>query len=137
MAKSTLYTFGSENRSMAELVDEAARLKAVVVDVRIRPFSWWSDWTKSRLEALLGDRYRWVEGFGNQSYKGGPFVLSDPEAGLEQIADLIKRGQNILLLGTEADPHICHRAYVAELVAGRYGCRIEHLIQGGTQLGLL
>lgn len=138
MAKrTTIYTIGYENRTMAELVDEANRLKAVVVDVRMRPFSRWSDWTKGRLEDLLGERYRWVKGFGNENYAGGPIDLSDPEEGLEEIADLIKKGRNVLLLCYEADPGRCHRTLVAELIAERFGCTIEHLIQSGTQLGLL
>lgn len=137
MGKSTIYTIGYEKREMNELVAEVERLDAMVVDVRMRPFSRWTDWTNTRLESILGERYRWVEGFGNENYKGGPIELHDPEEGFEQIADLIEQGRNVILLCLEADPTQCHRSHVADLIVERFGCPIKHLIPGGTQLELL
>jgi uncharacterized protein (DUF488 family) len=135
----TIYTFGYEKRRPEELRAESDRLDAVVMDVRIKPFSRRPDWAKSHLTALLGDRYRWVAGFGNVNYKGGPVELADPEAGLAQIADLIEQGRNIILLCYEADPKTCHRSQVAELIAERWGCDVQHLVRDSdsAQLALL
>jgi uncharacterized protein (DUF488 family) len=136
MEKSTIYTFGYEKRQPEELMAEVERLTAIVVDVRIKPFSRRSSWGKTHLEILLGDRYRWERGFGNVNYKGGPIELADPEGGLAKVAPLIQEGRNIILLCYEADPKTCHRSQVAELIAERFGCRIEHLIREDPQLTL-
>ena len=137
MSGPVLYTFGYEQRPPEDLLAEADRLDAVVVDVRIQPFSKRAAWGKPHLAALLGHRYRWVAGFGNKNYKGGPVELADPEAGLAQIADLIAEGRNIILLCYEADPANCHRSQVAALIAARFGCPVEHLVKEGVQLCLL
>jgi uncharacterized protein (DUF488 family) len=139
MKKPTIYTFGYEKRQPEELVAEAERLSAVVVDVRLKPYSRRREWNLNNLARLCGPvhGYLWIKGFGNLNYKGGPIELADPEDGLARVAHDIERGRNIILLCYEADPKTCHRWQVAELIAKRFGCRIEHLVLKGSQLSLL
>jgi uncharacterized protein (DUF488 family) len=127
---SVIYTFGYEKRSVDELAEEAYLLDAVVVDVRIRPFSRAKGWSRRNLEIVLGDHYLWVREFGNKNYKGGPTELVDVKAGLEIVAPLIAEGRDLILLCYEADPADCHRTDVAEAIAARFGGEINHLVRG-------
>lgn len=131
MNNQMIYTFGYQKRRPAELLAEAKRLGAVVVDVRLVPRSRAPGWSKRALAELLGERYQHVRGFGNVNYKdGGPVELADAEAGLDAVRPILERGQSIILLCYEEQPGDCHRSAVARLLAGETSIPIEHLLRG-------
>ena len=76
-------------------------------------------------KAALGDRYVWLEGFGNVNYKnGGPIRLKDFSGALKKLG--ASPGNIILMCGC-SDVGICHRKVVAEKLAALWLCEIEHL----------
>ena len=58
----TIYTAGysrlREPRRLLVLLDE---LDALVLDVRLKPWTRFEGWSKKDLEALCGARYHWIE----------------------------------------------------------------------------
>ncbi|MBN1123021.1 MAG: DUF488 domain-containing protein [Anaerolineae bacterium] len=134
----TVYTFGYEKRKPEELLCEVERLDAVVIDVRFKPYSRVKGWGRKDLESMLGERYRWVQAFGNEGYKSGSLALMDVEAGCREVAPLLEAGSNLILLCYEANPAECHRSVVAEILRERFGVGVEHLRSGGgVQASLL
>lgn len=54
-----LYTFGYWGRSVDQLAQWVQDLDAVLVDVRLIPYSEWAaQWQQSNLAQRFGDRYR-------------------------------------------------------------------------------
>jgi uncharacterized protein (DUF488 family) len=117
------YTYGYHGRSLRELVAHVERLNAVVIDVRFAPTSRFPEWRRDALRRALGRRYVWVQEFGNVLYQTQQIQLSDPEKGLAVVEPIV-RERPIILVCMCADHASCHRAHVADLIAGRVGCSI-------------
>ena len=119
----TIYTVGysrlREPRRLLVLLDE---LDALVLDVRLKPWTRFEGWSKKDLEALFGTRYRWIEAFGNDNYAGGDVRLHDPARGLAEVSPLLATHSVILLCGC-ADPTRCHRSTVAAVLAAAPAAR--------------
>jgi uncharacterized protein (DUF488 family) len=118
-----VYTIGYSGRKPAEILEIARDLDATVFDVRFSPRSRVPHWTRGRLEALLGDRYRHVRALGNRNYRGGPTDLVDFPAGLELIRE---SNRPVILMCACKDPAFCHRSTIAEKLR-RAGMEVTEL----------
>jgi len=124
-----IYTFGYQQRKPEELQAEVGRLGAVVIDVRIKPYSRVVTWNKKRLQAMFGAAYRHIYALGNENYKAGagaPVKLVNEQGGLAQAREILA-AQPLILLCYEADPATCHRTYIAERLAEMTGAAVVHL----------
>ena len=121
-----LYTFGYGGRSVEELASIVAEYDAVIVDVRLRPFSGQKGWSLPELKARFGEAYHWWRCLGNVNFAGGTPKLKDAKKGLALLAQLIETTSPILLCG-ERNPWICHRRMIAERLHKKVGCRVVHL----------
>jgi len=123
-----VYTLGYMGWRPTELLEVAERLNATIIDVRLMPRSRWSpDYNAKSLKTALGDRYVWLEGFGNLNYKGGPIVLKDFAGALKTLSEMSLRGPRVILMCGCKDVNVCHRKIVAERLAKLWHCPIEHL----------
>jgi uncharacterized protein (DUF488 family) len=104
-------TFGYQGRRPQELLALADAEGAVVVDVRIKPWSRLPGWSQKALQELLGERYVWVRELGNQDYKGTGVRLVDEEAGLAKVREMLE-SRPVILLCFESDETRCHRRHV-------------------------
>jgi uncharacterized protein (DUF488 family) len=103
---------------------------AILVDVRLSPRSRMPQWSRSRLQNLLGDRYAHVRAFGNLNYKGDlgtDVMLEDAEAGIAQARELAASGRALVVMCGCKDHRECHRSDVAALLAQAMGLEIEHI----------
>ena len=124
---STIFTAGyARLRDPERLAALAAAHDAVIIDVRLRPYTRFKGWSRGAFQAKFGTRYRRVEAFGNANYRGGPVRLQATADGLAEVTPLLAQGSVILLCGC-ADPAACHRSTVAALLAEATGCPIMHL----------
>ncbi len=147
-----LCTIGYEGVAWAPFLQtlRAAEV-AQVIDVRQLPLSRRPGFSKRTLAAGLGEAgigYVHLRALGTppegreankrrQWDRFWPIVeasLATLEAGvaLEQAADLA-RGRRSCLLCFEADPCICHRLRVGEMLAERHGFTLRHLLVESDQ----
>lgn len=122
----TVFTFGYQGRSVDDLKQAAIDHQAVVVDVRISPFSRDKTWAKFSLSRSLAGRYVHVSEFGNENYKGGPTKLKDAERGIERVRPLLET-RNIILLCACWNQSQCHRTEVAQVLSDALGAEVVHL----------
>jgi uncharacterized protein (DUF488 family) len=146
MSGAPLFTIGYEK---ARLTDVVAALREAgvktLIDVRDRPISRRPGFSKNQLAAGLeeaGIRYVGLKALGtppegreaNHKRQWERFwrivdeKLATAEAGLAlEEAARIAADSPTCLLCYEADPHICHRLRVADILVSRHGFTIHHL----------
>lgn len=127
----TLYTAGYTSLAPEDLLDTAERLHALIVDVRLKPWSKWAEkWNKPNLIESWKDRYLHIEALGNLNYKGdmgkGVIMLKDVEEGTLRLAVLLKT-QPLMILCACKDHATCHRATIAQEMIDRYNAGVVHL----------
>lgn len=121
-----LYTAGYQAWTPAQLLAEATRLGAMVLDIRYSAHSYRPEWGKEALRELLGSGYLHVPAFGNKNYKGGTIELAMPKRGLPIVQEQLEYAPVILLCACR-DWQTCHRAVAAEYIQEALGCTVEHL----------
>lgn len=102
-----LYSIGySGMRAASELLDLAQSLDAVIIDVRARPVSRKSGFSRWNLAAVLGERYEW-----HGDKLGGRKAGEKPAVTAEGIQLLSRRiaDENLILMCLEHEPWLCHR----------------------------
>lgn len=117
-----IYTTGYYGHQPEALKALAAALDATVVDIRFMPASRVPGWRKQALQKLLGDRYLWLQAFGNIHYNDGqPIQIADMAAGVKAL--IKQRQRNYILLCGCRDAHTCHRSVVGSICAASRGRR--------------
>lgn len=142
----TLWTIGYESAGFDAFL--AALREAgieTLIDVRDLPLSRRAGFSKNILAASLGEAgmaYVHLKALGTPkegrlAARRGDYPafwsvferrLATPESefDLARAAEIARRSRSALMC-FEADPARCHRSRVADLLAGRFGFRIEHL----------
>lgn len=122
-----VYTLGYYGRQVDEVLAFVERLNALVLDVRLKPFSSHQpDWNRDSLEFLLGTKYRHADGLGNVAKDAGKFQLKDPDRWLTMVEKIIAKGKSTILLCACKFPDKCHRSLIAQRLVER-GLRVEHI----------
>lgn len=142
----TLFTIGYEKARLADVVAalEDAGVE-ILIDVRDRPQSRRPGFSKNQLAAGLeaaGIRYVGLRALGtpaegreaNRKRKWAKFwrivdeklATAEAEHALAQAAAIASKTPTCLLC-YEADPHICHRSRIADMLAARRGFDIRHI----------
>ena len=119
-------TYGYGGRKVDELAAFVAEYDAVIIDVRLQPFSGQPGWSLRELKARFGEQYHWWRSLGNTNFKGGKPKLQDARKGLGLLVKLMETTSPLLLCG-ERNPWVCHRRLIAERLQKKTGCRIVHL----------
>jgi hypothetical protein len=120
-----IYTLGYSGWNPEALKAKAEELNALVCDIRFSPASRAPQWRQPALIALLGNRYRWLKGLGNENYRnGGAIRLHQPEASCAYIATL-PPDQPLILMCACRDHHQCHRTEAARFVSDTVGGGVE------------
>lgn len=129
----TLYTVGYAGLDVKDLLAEVQRLRAVLVDTRLRPASKEPVWNKRSLEQIFGADYIPAgEWFGNLDYSGGRnptdqgIRLKNPGPGVRATIRRLYE-KPVILLCVCASHKECHRRHVAKLVHDACGCRVVNL----------
>lgn len=125
----TIYTAGyGAGWSPAILVEVLDQYAAMLLDIRMKPWSKTMAWQKPSLQARLGtSRYLHVPALGNLNYAtGGAIVLQSPAAGVRIVGGQLEL-RNVLLLCGCREVASCHRTVAADLLHEALGAPIVHL----------
>lgn len=147
MRAPALFTIGYEKARLAEIVATlAAAGIATLIDVRDRPISRRPGFSKRQLAAAVeaaGIRYLHLQALGTPpdgreagrrrewprfwEIVDSRLASVEAELALHEAARTARQGASCLLC-YEADWRRCHRRRVAEILAGRHGFAVHHLI---------
>jgi len=142
-----VWTIGYEKSGWPEFLTKLISVGIMlVIDVRDLPLSRRAGFSKRQLAAGLAEAgigYVHLRALGtppegreaNHRREWGRFwqivdarlETLEAEIALQELAELATRTPSCLLC-YEADPGICHRKRVSEILAARYGFTVEHLV---------
>ena len=123
----TIYTFGYTGSTPRALVAHLEETGALLVDIRMSPYSRVPAWGGRSLRERVGPtRYMGLPAFGNVNYKGGPIVLCRPDMGLTALRPVLAT-RAVILLCACADYRMCHRLTAALYLQAELGGPIVHL----------
>jgi uncharacterized protein (DUF488 family) len=143
-----LFTIGYEQTPAKAVLDEleAAGVK-LLVDVRAVAASRRPGFSKNQLAAGLDERgiaYLHLRGLGTpksgrEAARSGNFgalhkiyaahlKTAQAKEELDELSTLVKKSGPVCLLCYERDQAHCHRQWIAEIIEGREGVRIENLV---------
>ncbi|GLV56332.1 hypothetical protein KDH_31730 [Dictyobacter sp. S3.2.2.5] len=90
----------------------------LLLDIRLNPTSRWRpQWRKSALQERWRDRYIHKRDLGNVNYRNDqPIQLLNPARGIEEVAQMLRRGSSLVVLCACKDYEMCHRHTVVELL---------------------
>ena len=115
-AVGSIYTTGYTGRVPEDLPVLAARLNAVVVDVRYSANSRHPFWRQADLRRLLSPaRYIHLPEFGNVNYRGDkPVCIKDFDHGFIRLEEILRAGNAAILLCACREIEKCHRNALAQ-----------------------
>lgn len=112
-----IYLAGYESHCPKSLLEHAERLNALILDIRLSPYSRHPRWRWKQMSQVFGERYDWVNDWGNRRYRQGPPIeIANWEEGLRLFKKLTQeRGfeNTILLCACRAETE-CHRAIIGK-----------------------
>jgi uncharacterized protein (DUF488 family) len=123
------YTLGYlDHCTPADLAGYLVLFDALLVDIRLTPYSQNPLWRQEALRRRLGADYHYCHALGNRNYKqsGAPIVLFAPAEGLRQLRPILAVRPVILLCACR-EWEQCHRRVAAEYLAGVLDLEVEHL----------
>lgn len=106
----------------------AEKHNAIIVDIRMSPYSKNAEFNQTVMRRVLGPRYKHLLAFGNKNYKdrGLPFDLVEPQIGLQVIKRMIEYN-HLILLCVCYKLEGCHRKFVCEIIDQELGIPTRHL----------
>ena len=125
-----IFTAGYSGHTPAQLKKAADQLNAVVIDIRLKPFSRVPGWSKNELQTLFGtnegNRYLSMRELGNLAIElGGPMRLASAEIGIRDVLFWANRCPVILLCQCPEFVS-CHRRMVSDLLK-EHGIQTQEL----------
>lgn len=118
------YSLGYLGRTLPEILAILVERSAVLVDIRLVPYSRNKAFIKGALERVLGPRYVWVRSLGNLNFRtGGPVALADYAAGRAAILAL---QSPVVLMCACREHERCHRSVVAQALTAE-GFEVEEI----------
>jgi hypothetical protein len=113
-----VYPIGYSRLGARERIDELTKQNNVLLmDTRLKPYSWRVDFRQAELKAKYGNTYHWCgKHLGNVNYQGGPIKLADPNTGIQGLIGYIKAGYDLILLCQCVMLDDCHVKEVCRLL---------------------
>jgi len=105
-----VYHCGYSALGTREWVDELMlQPNMLLIDTRLKAYSWRCDWREDALKAKYGKRYRQAGRLlGNLNYQGGPIKIVDLDGGVKGLMMYLNEGRDLILL-CQCVHDGCHR----------------------------
>jgi hypothetical protein len=113
-----VYPIGYSALGARERIDELLQQpQALLIDTRLKPYSWRVDWRQSEMKAKYGSKYRWAGKFlGNLGYNRNYIEIADPKTGIRGLVQYLSEGYNLILLCQCTDFEDCHVKEICRLL---------------------
>jgi hypothetical protein len=106
------YSAGGSSEYIAGLMAQPAML---LIDSRLKPYSWREEWKQEALQVKYGERYRVAGKFlGNLNYRGGEIKIADLATGLKGLQRYLDEGYDLVILCECCNWSTCHRKVIIE-----------------------
>jgi len=96
-----IYPIGYSAQGAPEQISQLmAQSSTLLIDTRLKPYSWDEQWRQEALQSKYGQRYRWAgKSLGNLNYnkKEEPIALANPEVGINGLMGYLAWHDLILL----------------------------------------
>lgn len=113
-----VYPIGYSTPGAKKRIDELTKQNNVLLmDTRLKPYSWNDEWRQGQLEDRYGNTYHWCgKHLGNVNYQGGPIKLADPDVGIYGLIGYLKAGYDLILLCKCEVLTACHVKEICRLL---------------------
>lgn len=113
-----VYPIGYSMPGAGERIDELlSNPKVLLIDTRIKPWSWNEAYRKEALEHRYGSKYRWAGKFlGNPAKDTGRLEVADPEKGIAGLMRYLSEGYDLILLCQCLCYTKCHTSLIVDLL---------------------
>lgn len=106
------YSAGGSSEYIAGLM---AQPEMILIDSRLKPYSWRAEWRQDALQAKYGERYRVAGRFlGNLNYRGGEIKIADLSTGLKGLRKYLDKGHDLIVLCECCSHASCHRKVIVD-----------------------
>ncbi len=106
------YSAGGSQKYIERLMSDA---KVLLIDTRLKPYSWRVEWRQVALQDMYGERYR-IAGrvLGNRNYQGGPIDIVNLAVGIRGLQMYLDEGWDLIILCECCAWNTCHRKVIVE-----------------------
>jgi hypothetical protein len=92
-----------------------AQSEMLLIDTRLKPYSWRAEWRQDALQTKYGERYRVAGKFlGNLNYRGGEIKIADLSTGLLGLRKYLDEGYDLIILCECCSHASCHRKVIVD-----------------------
>jgi len=116
-----VYPLGYSHYGADKRIDELMQQETMLlIDTRLKPYSWRPEWRSDALRAKYQGRYRVAGAFlGNLNFNlpnGWPIKIADPATGIRGLMRYLSEGHDLILLCQCACYDNCHRKEIVRLL---------------------
>jgi hypothetical protein len=116
---SKVYPVGYSQYGAQKYIDELIEKdpKTLLIDTRLIPYSWRTEWRKEELTKKYRDRYRWEgETLGNLGKDSGYIRIANIDAGMNSIMGYFDKGHDLILLCQCTSYADCHVSSIVDRI---------------------
>lgn len=129
VATRRVYPVGYSTPGSQELIDELLEQPGMLlIDTRLKPYSWNEYWSRDALKKKYGEMYRYAGNFlGNVNYNnGGPITLADAATGIAGLVRYLGEGRDLILLCQCKQFLQCHVSHICRMLTETIAVDIIH-----------
>lgn len=119
IATRRVYPVGYSTLGSQELIDELLKQPGMLlIDTRIKPWSWNELWRKEALQKRYGDQYRFAGKYlGNAALGTGGIEIADAATGIAGLVKYLGEGRDLILLCQCKVFDTCHVHEIVKLLS--------------------
>lgn len=110
----TVFPLGYSTPGAQERIEELlSSQNTLLIDTRIKPYSWNELWRKEALEQKYGNKYRWAgKVLGNKALGTGRIEIADIDTGIRGLVRYLHEGYDLILLCQCKEYDKCHVSHI-------------------------
>jgi hypothetical protein len=113
-----VFPIGYSSNGAQERIDALlSNPQTLLIDTRIKPYSWDERWRKKELEQKYDERYKWAGKFlGNAALGTGRIEIANPAKGVAGLIRYLKEDNDLVLLCQCREFSTCHVSTICTML---------------------